>query len=110
MTLPVQISFKGMESSDALSTLIREQAERLGRVYERIERVEVTVDAPPGNHRHGRPFHVRIRVHVPGNDVIVDRDPTADDSHDDAQVAVRDAFDAARRRLDTHAERLRHEA
>ncbi len=111
MAVPVQISFQGKDSSEALSAFIHEQAEKLGRVNARIERVDVNIQPPPGNgHHHGRPFHVRIRLHVPGNDVIVDRDPTTDDSHDDAHIAVRDAFETARRRLQHHTERLRHEA
>lgn len=107
MNVPIQIRYHGMDTSDALSDHIREQAEKLTRVYGRIERVEVVLEQPQKRHRHGDRFHVRIHVHVPGNDIIIDRDPGDDAAHEIAQAAVRDAFDAARRRLDEHADRLR---
>lgn len=107
MTVPVQINFHGMDSSDALTATINEQVEKLEQKYQRIERVEVAVETP--HHYNGRAqrFHIRIHVHVPGNDVIIDRDPGDAERHFDAHAAVRDAFQAARRRLDEHADRMR---
>jgi ribosome-associated translation inhibitor RaiA len=109
MTIPMQISFKGIDHSDALTAHITAVAGKLEQVYDRIERCEVVVEAP---HRHSPrtpQFHVRVRLHVPGNDVIVDRDADAggDQPHDDPYIAVRDAFQAARRRLTAHVQRLR---
>lgn len=107
MSVPIQIRYHGMDTSDALSAHIREQAEKLTRVYDRIERIEVVLEQPQHRHRHGDRYHVRLRVHVPGNDIIIDRDPGTGTDHEIAQNAIRDAFDAARRRINAHADHLR---
>lgn len=103
----MQIRFHGIDASDALSAHITELAEKLGHIYDRIERCEVVLESPNANGSRSPRFHVRIRLHVPGDDVIIDRDPGRDDDHNDAYVAVNDAFDAARRRLETRVERMR---
>jgi hypothetical protein len=43
---------------------------------------------------------------VPGGKIVVSREPGEDHSHEDLHVAVRDAFDAVRRRLQDHMRRL----
>jgi hypothetical protein len=49
---------------------------------------------------------VRIDLTVPGAELVVSRDPELDHGHEDVYVAIRDAFDAARRQLaDTSSER-----
>ena len=44
-----------------------------------------------------------------GNELVVDRDPTQDHSHEDPYVALRDAFDAMERRLESFTHRRRGE-
>jgi hypothetical protein len=41
---------------------------------------------------------------VPGREIVVGREP-ANHAHDDMNVAIRDAFDAARRQLEDVARR-----
>jgi hypothetical protein len=50
---------------------------------------------------------VRVTVAVPGPDIVVSCDHAPDDAHEDAYVAVRDAFRAARRQLVAHVRRDR---
>lgn len=109
MPVPLQISFHGIDHSDALEARIREWGDKLERVYDRIERIEVAVEEPHHRHQKGNRFHVRVLVRVPGQDVVVGKDPGRDESHEDPYVAVRDAFRAARRRLEDHARKLRVE-
>jgi ribosome-associated translation inhibitor RaiA len=56
-----------------------------------------------GRHKqHGKQFVVRIDLKVPGGEVAVNRE------HDeDIQVALRDAFDAARRQLEDYSREQR---
>jgi hypothetical protein len=44
---------------------------------------------------------------VPGKDVVVDRAKPIDHAHEDVYVAVRDAFDAAVRRLEDQTRKMR---
>jgi cold shock CspA family protein len=52
-------------------------------------------------------YHVRIDLTVPGDELVVSRDPGKDQAHEDVYVAIRDAFDAARRQLEDHARQQR---
>jgi cold shock CspA family protein len=57
----------------------------------------------------GNLFQVRIELGVPGREIVVGRDPAAHHSHEDAYVAVRDAFDAARRLVEDYIREQRRE-
>jgi hypothetical protein len=56
-----------------------------------------------------RMFHVEIDATLPGAVVAINRDPQDDHTHEDAAVAVHDAFDAARRKIE-HGNHRRHAA
>ncbi len=103
MDVPLELSFRNMDPSDAVEANVREKADKLERYFGRINSCRVVVEAPHRHHRKGKIFHVRIEVGVPGRTIIVDRDPGAHHAHEDVYVAVRDAFDAARRQLEDHS-------
>lgn len=107
MQLPLQISFRDMEPSTAVEAKIRERAVRLDRYYDRIMGCRVVVEAPHGRHHQGKLFHVRIDLTVPGGELLVSREPAQHHAHEDVYVAVRDAFNAAERRLEDYARRQR---
>jgi ribosomal subunit interface protein len=109
MPVPLRLSFRDMETTAALEELVGRWVERLERTYHRIERCDVVVDRPHQHHRQGRRIRVRVTLAVPGPDIVVSRDHALDGSHEDAYVAIRDAFRAARRQLEDHARRQRQE-
>lgn len=107
MLIPVQITYRDMGESEALSTLIRVRAQRLERYYGHISGCRVLVEQPHRHRRSGEHFHVRIDLTVPGGELVVEREPTLRSRHEDAYVAVTDAFRAARRELQDYARRRR---
>ena len=105
MQIPVQITFRGIAHSDALETAIRARAAKLEHFDERITRCRIVVEQLDRHKSQGRQFAVRIDLHVPDNEIAVTRE------HDeDVNVALRDAFDAARRMLDDGIRTSRREA
>jgi cold shock CspA family protein len=52
---------------------------------------------------------VRVALTVPGKELVTDRDPGKHHAHEDAYVAVRDAFNAIQRQLETYTEKKRHD-
>ena len=107
MQLPVQITFRYMEPSPAIDAKIRERAAKLDRYYQRIMGCRVVVEAPHRHHHQGKLFHVRVDVTVPGGELVVSREPSEHHAHEDVYVAIRDAFNAAQRRLENYARRQR---
>ena len=94
---PAQITYHGVEPSDALTALIHSRAAELERVCGSIRSMRVLVDAPHHHQRHGNHFHVRIEMTVTGGDIVVGHDVDEHTGDEDVYAAVRRAFDAARR-------------
>jgi ribosomal subunit interface protein len=99
---PLEINFRGMDRSDAVEARVREKAAWLESFHDRIMSCRVTVEAPHRHQHKGRIYTVGVDVTVPGAELVVNRDPGADHAHEDVYVAIRDAFDAAKRRLEAH--------
>ena len=95
MQLPLQISYRNMESSAAIDTLVREKAGKLEQFHSRIVSCRVVIEQPARHQQQGKQFVVHIDLKVPGGEIAVNRD-----HHEDVYVALRDAFDAARRKLE----------
>ncbi len=101
MKTPLQITFRDMERSDALETHIREKADKLEQFFAEIVSCRVVVEQAAKHQQQGKPFNVRIDLGVPGKELIVDKQ-----AHEDVYVALRDAFDAAKRQLEDYARQL----
>lgn len=99
MEIPLQVTFRDMNPSDAVEERIRERAIRLGRFGDEILSCRVVVETPHRHHHQGRLFHVSIDLTTRGGEIVVNRDHGDNHSHEDAYVAIRDAFDALERRL-----------
>jgi cold shock CspA family protein len=96
---PIVIVARNLELSDALESLIRERAARLEHYYPELVGCSVSVEGPGGHHRKGGPYQVKIDLRVPaGEPLTITRQ-----SGDDLQVALRESFDAAVRRLQDFA-------
>lgn len=127
MTLiPTQVTFRGLARDEAHEKDVRERVSWLEQFYSDIVRCRVLVEVPHRHRQDGRHFHVRIEVTVPGGPpIVVNHEPSlhgrlkdiGDDTHhkeDDiesvhryASVAIHEAFDAARRRLEDFAREQR---
>jgi len=107
MQIPLQITFRGLPPSDAFEARIRERARKLERFHGRITRCHVVVEAAHRHRHNGNLYNVRIDLTVPGGELVVSREAPECDSHQDPYVALRDAFDAAARKLEDHLRRQR---
>lgn len=129
MEIPLQIKFHNVPPSQAIEDNIREKASKLDCFYDRIISCRVMVEAPHRHHRKGKAYEVRIDITVPGGELVVNRapkrlkaaksglaelpetrlieshKPSKHSAHADVYVAIRDAFNAAGRKLQDHARR-----
>lgn len=99
MQQPVQITFRHMEPSNAVEDVIKEKVAKLEQCYEKITSCRVVVEAPHSHKHQGNLFRVSIDLGVPDKEIIVSREQHNNHSHENAYVAVRDAFDAAKKQL-----------
>ena len=131
MKTPLQVKFRNMPRSKAIEDNIREKASKLESFYDRIVSCRVIVGAPHRHHRKGKAYEVRIDLAVPGGELVINRWPkrlkaaksslteqpetkliesherSKLESHADVYVAIRDAFNAAGRKLQDYARRQR---
>lgn len=96
----LQITLHGVTRSEALEEQIRRRAARLERVHGAITSCRVVVEHPHQHRHQGGHFVVRLHIGVPGGEIVVNHDRS-----EDVYIAVRDAFDAARRQLEDHVQR-----
>lgn len=81
---------------------IREKAAQVERFSDRITGCRVIVEKDHQHHQKGNMFRVRIEIDAPGKELAVTHTGPRDRAHEDVYVAIRDAFDAAVRRLEDH--------
>lgn len=107
MQLPLQITFRHMDPSATLEAKVRERAEKLERFADHIMSCRVVLEAPHKHRNQGNLYHVRLDITARGKEIVVSRESSLHQSHQDPYVAVRDAFDAARRQLEDYVRRRR---
>jgi ribosome-associated translation inhibitor RaiA len=114
-----------MPPSDAVAARVQKEAEKLDEFYRRITSCRVIIEAPHRHHKWGEQFHVRIELGVPRGEIVVRHEPSlhsaiqrgaeeewmkhleAHPQYKDINVAIRDSFKAARRRLQDYVGRQR---
>lgn len=102
MQRAIQITFKDIPPSEAVEQHIREKAAKLETFYPHIIGCHVTVELPHKHNHQGKQHNVRIDIKVPGSEIVVNRD-----KHEDIYVALRDAFDAAKRQVEEYGRKQR---
>ena len=131
MKIPLQITFRNMPPSEAIENNVREKAAKLDSLYDGIMSCRIIIEAPHRHHHKGKAYQVSIDMTVPGGELVVNRAPKRLDAaktprpeelendlteshapskhgaHEDPYVAIRDAFNAAARKLQDHARRKR---
>jgi ribosomal subunit interface protein len=98
-TIPLRITFRDMDPSDAVDAYVRKRASRLAQFARGVVACKVAIEAPHRHKVHGRHYRVRIDLTAPGREVVVDRCPDAGDACADIYAAIDGAFDHAVRRL-----------
>jgi len=99
---PVKVVIRDMPNSPALEDHVRRKAEKLSQYYNHINSFHVVIEVPQKHKRQGKLFGVRIDLHVPGKDIVVNRK-----LDEDVYVAIRDAFDALLRQLESYTRKRR---
>jgi ribosomal subunit interface protein len=95
MKQPLQLQFLGMEPSEAVAAAVREKAAKLDQFRADLMACRVVVEHLNKHKQQGRQFAVRLDVTLPGHEISVDRV-----QHEDVYVALRDAFDDMKRRIE----------
>src|SRR5437868_4376620 len=104
MQSTLKITSRDFALPDWLDAEIREKAAKLERYCNDLIDCEVAIHAPVGHHQKGGPYNVRIDMQVTGVELAV-----SNQTAENLQAAVRDAFAAAQRQLEDHSRKLQRE-
>jgi ribosomal subunit interface protein len=107
MKEPLQVSYRDITPSDAIEAVVHERSAKLDRFFNGITSCRILVESSHRRRHRGRLYHVRVELAVPGRVIVVNRAPQQHHEHEDVHVAIRDAFDAIRRRLEDYVRESR---
>jgi cold shock CspA family protein len=125
MQSPLQITFRNVTSSETIEEWIRAEADKLDSFYNRVMGCRVAIEKPHRHHRNGSLYHIRIDLIVPGEEIVIKREPSLSHRarqlgetgikkhlevktpHKNLRLAINDAFRAVGRRLQDYARRQR---
>jgi ribosomal subunit interface protein len=98
MQTPLQITMRDVQTSAMLEKRIREKVSKLELVFTRIIGCDITIERVQRRQHQGQLFNVHVRLNVPGGAIAVGRN-----EHENIYIALRDTFDAVRRKLADYA-------
>ncbi len=101
MNSPVTVSFRRLARSAGVESRARELGERLQRLDSRITACHITVQSELDDHMNEAQCVVNIHLNLPGALIHADSIQRVGVGHRDVYVALHDAFEDARRQLDS---------
>lgn len=101
MQKPLQISFKNLDKSEHLETLIRDRVDKLEQFYPRLIGCRVVLEKPARSATAKASLAIAIELDVPGRPkIIAKREDDRRDAKGDNLKLISQAFDAAQRQLE----------
>jgi ribosome-associated translation inhibitor RaiA len=103
-----QIVFENIDPSDAVRQRIADEIAHLEQFHGRLTACRVVISAPEKHKHKGKLYQVRIHLVMPGRGEVAVRPSTSGHQwNQDPMVAIRNAFDAARRQLQDKSKKRR---
>jgi hypothetical protein len=106
----LKIQFLDFPESDSVWNAVWDHVADLEKICDQMMSCHVVISKPHRRLHQGAIYHVKIRMHIPGRDIIVDRESEKDHAHEDVYIALRDAFAAATRQVEDFVEARRAHA
>jgi ribosome-associated translation inhibitor RaiA/cold shock CspA family protein len=104
MQIPLHITIRDIPTSEPLEARIRDKVAKLELFYPYLSGCRVVLEMPHKHKHQGRLINVKIDMLVPQGELSVNRH-----ANEDAYVAIREAFDAATRRLEDYVRMQRQD-
>ena len=107
MDSPVEIHFHGIDKSEAIEQRVREKVSKLAKHFERMTRCRVVLEAPNRNPQKPKVYQIKIEMAVPGQrPIVVSHERVGSHASEELGLAIRDAFEAALRKIDGVATKI----
>lgn len=97
-----KVTIRDISNSNTLESHIQEKVQKLNQFHQRIQSCHVMIEMPQKHKHQGKLFSVKVDISVPGKELVVSHK-----KNEDVYIAIRDAFNALVRQLETYAQRKR---
>ncbi|WP_414566714.1 MULTISPECIES: HPF/RaiA family ribosome-associated protein [unclassified Anabaena] len=106
MKISPEITYRNVEKTNAIDSLIQEKIAKLELVCNYINSCHIAIEKTHDRPRSGSPYRVRIDMTVPpGHEIVAESNPGESNQYDPLDAVIRDAFNAARQQLIKLSER-----
>lgn len=102
MKVPPEITYRGVDKTEAIASLIDEKLAKLEQVCNYISSCHIAVEKVHDHPRGGSPYRVRLDMTVPpSHELVAESNPSPGErnQYPDLDTVVRDAFSKAWRQL-----------
>jgi ribosome-associated translation inhibitor RaiA len=107
MMTEVEVHFHGIEKSDAIEQRVRDKVAKLQRHFERMTSCRVGIEATQRSPQKPKVFEIKIEIGMPRRQPIVVRhERVGSHASEELCLALRDAFEAAMRKVDGTAAKI----
>jgi putative sigma-54 modulation protein len=96
-----EIHFHGIEKSEAIEERVREKVSKLEKHCGRMTRCRVVLEAPHRSPQKPKAYKIKIEISLPRRQpIVVCHEREGSHAHEELPLAIRDAFEAALRKVD----------
>ena len=107
MTTPVEVHFHGIEKSEAVEQRVREKVAKLKKHFERMTSCRVGIEVPQRTAEKPKVYQIKIEIGVPRRSpIVISHERTGSHANEELGLAIRDAFEAALRKVDGTAAKI----
>ena len=100
MQIPPEITYRNIEKTDSIDSLVREKIAKLEQFCDYINSCRVVLEKTHENPSSGSPYKVSIDITIPhGREIAVSENPDEGKQYPPLEAVIRNAFEAARRQL-----------
>jgi ribosome-associated translation inhibitor RaiA len=104
----VEVHFHGIEKSDAIEQKVLEKVGKLRKHFERMTSCRVGIEAPQrSTPQKPKVYQIKIEVGMPRRrPIVVSHERIGSHANEELALAIRDAFEAAVRKVDGMAAKI----
>lgn len=100
MKVPLEVTYRDVDKTVALETLVNEKMAKLERLCDYIGSCQIAIEKINDRPKAGSPYRVRIDITVPpGHEIVADSHPNEGTQYVEVDTVIRDAFSMAERQL-----------
>ena len=111
MTTLVEIHFHGIEKSDAVEQRVRDKVAKLQTHFERMTSCRVGIEATQRSPQKPKVYQIKIEIGIPRRQpIVVTHGRVGSHANEELCLAIRDAFEAALRKVDGTVARVTRRA